>query len=99
MARQRGDDHRGRRRAQSARLLRPLGPTHRHAMTLVDRTDALATLLLQAEVERFFSAEAELLDERRFDEWLELLHEDLRYWMPIARNVPFNKPELEYTRE
>src|SRR5579864_882723 len=99
MARQRGDDHRGCRRAQSARLLRPLGPTDRRAMTLVDRPDALATLLLQAEVERFFSAEAELLDERRFDEWLDLLHEDIRYWMPIARNASFDRPELEYTRE
>jgi 3-phenylpropionate/cinnamic acid dioxygenase small subunit len=68
-------------------------------VTSDDRTAALDALLLQAEVERFFSAEAQLLDERRFDQWLDLLHEDLRYWMPIARNVPFNKPELEYTRE
>jgi 3-phenylpropionate/cinnamic acid dioxygenase small subunit len=68
-------------------------------MTAVDRTQALDALLLQAEVERFFSAEAELLDERRFDAWLDLLHDDIRYWMPIARNVRFNQPELEYTRE
>jgi 3-phenylpropionate/cinnamic acid dioxygenase small subunit len=68
-------------------------------MTTIDRTDALDAILLQAEVERFFSAEAELLDERRFDEWLELLHDDLRYWMPMARNVRFDQPELEYTRE
>ena len=59
----------------------------------------LDALLLQADVERFFALEAELLDERRFDAWLELLHEDLHYWMPIARNVPFDRPELEYTRE
>ena len=56
-------------------------------------------MLLQSDVERFFSAEAEMLDERRFDDWLELLHEDLHYWMPIARNVRFDAPELEYTRE
>ena len=67
-------------------------------MTPDDRTAALDALLLQSEVERFFSAEAELLDERRFDEWLGLLHEDLRYWMPIARNVRFDQPEREYTR-
>ena len=68
-------------------------------MTSTDRASALDALLLQAEVERFFSAEAELLDERRFDEWLDLLHEDIRYWMPIARNVRFDRPEREYTRE
>jgi len=68
-------------------------------MSSVDRTAALDALLLQAEVERFFSAEAELLDERRFGEWLDLLHEDIRYWMPIARNASFDRPELEYTRE
>jgi 3-phenylpropionate/cinnamic acid dioxygenase small subunit len=65
----------------------------------VDRDNALDRLLLEAEVERFLSAEAELLDERRFDDWLNLLHDDIRYWMPIARNVRFNQPELEYTRE
>jgi len=59
---------------------------------------ALDALLIEAEVERFFSAEAELLDERRFEEWLELLHPDIRYWMPMARNVRFDMPELEYTR-
>jgi 3-phenylpropionate/cinnamic acid dioxygenase small subunit len=68
-------------------------------MTAMDRANALETLLLQAEIERFFSTEAELLDERRFDAWLDLLHDDLRYWMPIARNVRFNEPEREYTRE
>ncbi len=53
-------------------------------------------LLLQAEVERFFTREAELLDERRFEDWLDLLHDDLRYRMPMARNVPFDQPDLEY---
>ncbi|HXQ54038.1 MAG TPA: 3-phenylpropionate/cinnamic acid dioxygenase subunit beta [Stellaceae bacterium] len=64
-----------------------------------DRATALDALLLQVEVERFFSAESELLDERRFDEWLDLLHEDIRYWMPIARNMRFDRPETEYTRQ
>lgn len=68
-------------------------------MTSTDRASALEALLLEAEVQRFFSAEAELLDERRFDEWLDLLHEDIRYWMPIARNMRFDRPETEYTRE
>jgi len=68
-------------------------------MTTIDRADALDAVLLQLEVERFFSIEAELLDERRFDEWLDLLHEDIRYWMPIARNVRFDRADVEYTRE
>lgn len=57
----------------------------------------LDLLLIEAEIARLFSAEAELLDERRFDEWLDLLHDDIRYSMPIARNVRFDRPETEYT--
>lgn len=68
-------------------------------MNALDRSSAIELVLLQNEVERFFAAEAELLDERRFDEWLELLHDDLRYWMPIARNVRYDEPGREYTRE
>jgi 3-phenylpropionate/cinnamic acid dioxygenase small subunit len=38
------------------------------------------------EVERFLYREARLLDERRFHEWLDLLAEDIRYWMPVRSN-------------
>ena len=38
------------------------------------------------EVERFLYREARLLDERRFREWLELLTEDVRYWMAARTN-------------
>jgi 3-phenylpropionate/cinnamic acid dioxygenase small subunit len=41
---------------------------------------------LQHEIEQFLYYEAELLDERRFDEWLELLADDLHYWMPTRGN-------------
>src|SRR5512145_2965368 len=34
------------------------------------------------EVEQFLYREARLLDERRFHDWLELITEDVRYWMP-----------------
>ena len=61
--------------------------------------DQLAALLLQREVEAFFTHEVELLDERRFGEWLDLFADDLRYYMPMARNVAFDRPEHEYTRE
>lgn len=59
----------------------------------------LAALFLQREVEALFTKEAQLLDERRFEEWLELFAEDARYWMPIARNLAFDSSESEYTRE
>jgi 3-phenylpropionate/cinnamic acid dioxygenase small subunit len=59
----------------------------------------LAQLLLQREVEAFYTREAELLDDRRFTEWLDLFADDARYYMPIARNVAFDRPEAEYTRE
>ena len=35
------------------------------------------------EVEQFLYREARLLDARRFHEWLELLTDDVRYWMPV----------------
>ena len=38
------------------------------------------------EVEQFLYREARLLDERRFHEWLDLLAEDIRYWMPVRSN-------------
>ncbi|MGE4240633.1 3-phenylpropionate/cinnamic acid dioxygenase subunit beta [Ramlibacter sp.] len=59
----------------------------------------LEKLMLQHEVESFLSHEAELLDERRFNEWHALLADDLRYWMPLARSFKFGQPQDEYTRE
>jgi 3-phenylpropionate/cinnamic acid dioxygenase small subunit len=38
------------------------------------------------EVEQFLYREARLLDERRFHEWLELLTDDVRYWMSTRTN-------------
>ena len=42
---------------------------------------------LKADMEDFLYAEADLLDERRFRDWLNLLAEDITYFMPIRRNV------------
>ena len=56
-------------------------------------------LLLRQEVEEFLYREAELLDERRYEEWLELLTDDVRYFMPMRRNVPHDETEREFTRE
>lgn len=61
--------------------------------------EALQRLLLKQEIEDFLCTEAELLDGRRFDDWLELLTEDLRYFMPMRRNVKFGQQDREETSE
>jgi len=62
--------------------------------------DRVARLLLTQEVAEFLYAEAELLDERRYDDWLALLADDIRYWMPMRRNVKFgDETGSEFTRE
>jgi 3-phenylpropionate/cinnamic acid dioxygenase small subunit len=60
----------------------------------------LAWFELKQEIEEFLYHEADLLDQRRFKEWLELLAEDLVYFMPIRRNVKFGQhAERENTRQ
>jgi 3-phenylpropionate/cinnamic acid dioxygenase small subunit len=66
---------------------------------MTDRHEAIAHMLLKQEIEEFFYQEAELLDERRYEEWLALLADDVRYWMPMRRNVRFGELEREFTRE
>lgn len=51
------------------------------------------------EIASFFYYEADLMDERRYNEWLELLHEDIKYFMPMRRNVKFGQhAEKENTK-
>jgi len=64
----------------------------------VDNGERIARLLLKQEIEEFLYREADLLDERRYEEWLALLAEDVRYWMPMRRNVKFGEEEREFTR-
>jgi 3-phenylpropionate/cinnamic acid dioxygenase small subunit len=64
----------------------------------MDRDDRLAHLLLQQEIDDFLYREADLLDERRYEDWLALLAEDVRYWMPMRRNVKFGAEAHEFTR-
>ena len=61
--------------------------------------DRISRALLKQEIEDFLYREADLLDERRYDEWLSLLAEDVRYWMPMRRNVKVDDLEREFTRE
>ena len=51
---------------------------------------------LKADIEDFYYHEADLLDERRFRDWLDILADDISYFMPIRRNVKFGQHQ---TRE
>ena len=66
---------------------------------MVVANDPLAMLLLKQDVEAFLYHEANLLDDRRYEEWLALLTDDVRYWVPMRRNVKFGELEREFTRE
>jgi 3-phenylpropionate/cinnamic acid dioxygenase small subunit len=65
----------------------------------VQQQTGIEFLLLEREIERILYREADLLDERRFEDWLELLTDDIRYWMPLVRNFRFGEEDREYTRE
>ena len=64
----------------------------------MNRDDQITLLLLKQEIEDFLYHEADLLDERRYEDWLALVAEDVRYWMPMRRNVKVGEPEREFTR-
>ena len=60
----------------------------------------LAYFALKQEIEEFLYQEADLLDTRKFREWLDLLADDLVYFMPIRRNVKFGEhDERENTKQ
>jgi len=64
-----------------------------------DNDARVLRLLLTQEIAEFLYREAEILDERRYDDWLALLADDIRYWMPMRRNVKYGEEEREFTRE
>jgi 3-phenylpropionate/cinnamic acid dioxygenase small subunit len=43
----------------------------------------ILTSVTDADVSTFILHEARLIDEQRFDEWLDLFTDDGRYWMPL----------------
>jgi len=68
------------------------------ANSLIERSAAYYRL--KADIEDFYYHEADLLDERRFRDWLDLLAEDISYFMPIRRNVKFGQhASRENTRQ
>ncbi len=63
------------------------------------RDNSLSYLSLMREIEDFFHAEADLLDEREYDQWLDMLTEDIVYWMPLRRNVSWHNRAEDMTAE
>lgn len=55
----------------------------------------LAYFRLKEEIESTLYEEAELLDTRRYGEWLGFLAEDVVYFMPMKRNVRFGLHEQD----
>ncbi|HEY3115805.1 MAG TPA: 3-phenylpropionate/cinnamic acid dioxygenase subunit beta [Chloroflexota bacterium] len=53
---------------------------------------------LQHEVEQFLYAEASLLDEHRFRDWLDLWTQDAHYWMPLRITVGADQTGQEWTQ-
>src|ERR1700738_4074702 len=58
-------------------------------MNLSISPSRLMYLALAREVEDLLYAEADLLDARQYEAWLDLLTDDIHYWMPIRKNVPW----------
>ncbi len=66
-------------------------------MATMESMNQQESMLLQFEIEQFLYHEARLLDERKFEEWLELLTDDIHYWMPIRRTTMMRDIENEFT--
>ncbi len=52
---------------------------------------------LQFEIEQFYYHEAQLLDDHRYGEWLDLFAGDARYWMPTRANRLLREDDQEAT--
>ncbi len=57
----------------------------------------IAQRLTRSEAEDVLYREARALDERRFDDWLAMYHDDVTFWMPAWKDetTPTNDPERE----
>ncbi len=79
-------------RAESAA---PAASNLAQPVTITTPEQTLERLLFEREVERFLYREAELLDDRRFNDWIELVADDIHYHMPVRRNVKFGEQARE----
>lgn len=67
-------------------------------MTALSFSDMNSSLLMW-EVHTFLALEARLLDEERYQEWLDLFTEDATYWMPGIENRSRSDHAGTYERE
>ena len=65
------------------------------AISFDNMQQTLERLLLEREIEQFLYMEAELIDERRYTEWVNLMADDIHYHMPIRRNFKFGEWHME----
>ena len=65
------------------------------AISSENMQQTLERLLLEREIEQFLYMEAELIDERRYTEWVNLMADDIHYHMPIRRNFKFGEWQME----
>jgi 3-phenylpropionate/cinnamic acid dioxygenase small subunit len=56
------------------------GRSAEHATRMIEETIAMTATA--SDLEKFVYREAQLLDEQRYEEWLELLADDVLYWVP-----------------
>lgn len=59
----------------------------------------LEHLLLTREIEEHLLYEADLFDQWRYREWLELTTEDVQYWAPLRKNVRYGEWDREQSRQ
>ena len=70
----------------------------RNLTSSYQKLDLQQRMLLKFEVEEFLFMEADLLDSRKYDEWLECLADEIHYWMPIRRTTTAREVEREFTK-
>ena len=70
-------------------------PQNKNALDEMSLQDCM---LPQYEVEQFLYKEASLLDSRDYQAWLDLLTEDIHYWMPIRRTTVARNVDSEFTK-
>ncbi len=58
----------------------------------------VADVQLQHDIEQFYYQEAEILDSREFKVWIELLTDDVEYWMPIRSTRALGDEENEFSK-
>jgi 3-phenylpropionate/cinnamic acid dioxygenase small subunit len=66
-------------------------------MMTSDNENALELLLLEREIETVLFREAALLDARDYRGWLDMLADEVKYWMPIRSTRAANDAEREFT--